>query len=72
MKRKVAIKSSSLPTRSPLPGAALYWLLLDRLGAPAWAYGVMWTLVGLAAFAWIYGLFTTEEKDVPGFGERKL
>jgi len=71
MKRKVAIKSSSMPTRSPLASAALLWLLLDRLGAPLWAYGVMWTIVGLAAIAWIHCLCTTEERDVPGFGEKK-
>jgi hypothetical protein len=71
MKRKVAIKSSSMPTRSPVAGAVLYWLLLDRLAAPAWAYGVLWTLVSLGVFAWLYCFFTTEERDVPGFGERK-
>ena len=68
MKRKTAIKSSSLPSRSPIPAAVLYWLLLDRLAAPAWAYGVLWTLVALAAFAWVYCLCTTIEHDVPGFG----
>lgn len=70
MKRKTAIKSSSLPTRSPIPGAVLYWLLLDRLGAPAWVYGVLWTLVVIGAVSWIYCLCTTTERDVPGFGDK--
>lgn len=71
MKRKTAIKVSSLPVRSPVGGAVLWWLLLDRLAAPSWAYGVLWTLVGIGAFAWAYYLCTTEWRDVPGFGERR-
>jgi hypothetical protein len=47
MKRNTVIKSSSLPMRSPLGFAMLFWLLLDRLSAPGWAFGVLWTLVGL-------------------------
>jgi len=34
MKHSTVIKSSSLPMRSPLGLAILFWLLLDRLGAP--------------------------------------
>lgn len=71
MTRKVAIKSSSLPTRSPIPAAVLYYLLLDRLGAPAWAYGVVGTLVVIGLVAWVYCLCTTVERDVPGFGDRE-
>jgi len=71
MKRKIVIKHSSLPVRSPVGGAILWWLLLDRLGAPAWAYGVLWTLVAIGAIAWIYYLFTTDWRDVSGFGDRK-
>lgn len=70
MKRKVAIKSSSLPTRSPVGVAILFWLLLDRLAAPAWAFGVMWTLVALLALAWIISFWTESQRDVPGFGEK--
>jgi len=71
MKRKIAIKSSSLPARSPVPFAILWWLLLDRLDAPGWAYGVLWTVVAAVTIAWIYCLCTTSERDVPGFGEKK-
>jgi hypothetical protein len=70
MKRKTAIKSSSLPARSPLGTAILLWLLLDYTGAPGWAFGVMWTLVAVLAINWIHCLFTTTELDVPGFGEK--
>jgi hypothetical protein len=71
MKRSTVIKSSSLPTRSPLGLAVLYWLLLDRLGAPGWAYGVLWTLVALLALFWIISFWTESKRDVPGFGEKQ-
>lgn len=70
MKRKTAIKSSSLPTRSPVGAAVLYWLLLEHIQAPGWAYGVLWTVITLASISWLWCLFTTTEKDVPGFGEK--
>lgn len=70
MKRKTAIKASSMPARSPVGGAILWWLLLEHLAAPGWAYGVMWTVVALATIGYAWCFFTTTEKDVPGFGER--
>lgn len=40
MKTKVVVRSSSLPMRSPVSSALLYWLLLEHIKAPEWAYGV--------------------------------
>lgn len=68
--KKIAIKSSSLPTRSPLMFAIVMWLLCDRLGAPDWAYGVLWTVVALRAIVFVITLFNTTFRDVPGFGEK--
>jgi len=70
-KRKIAIKSSSLPARSPVTFAAVNWLLLEHWDAPGWAYGVLWTIVALAAINWIVCQCTTVEQDVPGFGDKK-
>lgn len=70
MKRSTVIKSSSLPMRSPLGLAILFWLLLDRLGAPGWAFGVLWTLVGLLVLIWLISFKTESAQDVPGFGEK--
>lgn len=70
MKRKIVIKSSSLPMRSPIGFAILYWLLMDRLGAPGWAYGVLWTFVGLMTIVYVITFFATTYRDVPGFGEK--
>jgi len=70
MKRKVVIKSSSLQTRSPVGIAIVFWLLLDRVDAPGWAFGVLWTLVAILALAWLISFFTESVSDVPGFGEK--
>jgi len=70
MKRKIVIKSSSIQTRSPVGFAIVFWLLLDRLDAPGWAFGVLWTFVGLLALAYIASFWTESARDVPGFGEK--
>ncbi len=68
-KKKVKIKSSSLPMRSPVCAAILFWLLLEHIKAPQWAYGVLWTLVGVWLAAFTSSFFTDIEHDVPGFGD---
>lgn len=70
MKRKTAIKSTSLPTRSPIGSGVLLWLFLEHVQAPGWAYGALWTVIGIAAINWLYCIATTTEKDVTGFGEK--
>lgn len=71
MKRCTVIKSSSLPKRPPVGMAVLYWLLLDRLGAPGWAYGVLWSLVALCAIVFVISIYTETQRDVPGFGAQE-
>jgi hypothetical protein len=71
MKHVTVIKSSSLPTRSPVGFAILFWLLLDRLGAPGWAFGVLGTLVFFMTVFWIVSFWTESKQDVPGFGEKQ-
>ncbi|MCA1857437.1 hypothetical protein LE190_16105 [Massilia oculi] len=70
MKKRIVIKTSSLPVRLPVTFTTSGWLLLDRLAAPGWAFGVFWTLVAALVVGFIYGLRHTEFKDVPGFGEK--
>lgn len=68
--KKTVIKPSSLPMRSPLLFAIVMWLLCDRLAAPGWAYGVLWTVVALWSIVFVAGLRHTTFRDVPGFGEK--
>lgn len=70
MKKKVTIKRTSLPTRSPVGMIALNWLLLEHIKAPEWAYGVLWTLAALFIIVFIIAFITETERDVPGFGEK--
>jgi len=70
MSREVFIKYSSLPPRLPILFAAVAWLLLDRLNAPGWAHGVLWTLVAILVLVFIRRVYKGTFKDVPGFGER--
>jgi len=69
MKKKVVIKSSSLPMRSPAGAAVLYWLLLEHIGAPGWAYGMLWTLVCIGVVGYVASFFIERPRDVRGFGE---
>jgi len=48
----------------------LYWLLLDCLDAPGWAYGVLWTLIVQLRLYYIISLRTESKRDVPGFRKK--
>jgi hypothetical protein len=69
MKKKTVIKTSSMPMRSPVGMAVLYWLLLEHIGAPGWAYGVLWTFVGLCFIVFVASFFFETARDVRGFGD---
>lgn len=69
MKKKVKIARSSMPTRSPVGATLLLWLFLEHIGAPGWAYGVLWTFAALGAFAFVLSFFNEAERDVRGFGD---
>lgn len=68
-KSKVTIKPSSLPMASPLGFIILLGLLLDRLAAPAWAWGVLGTVAVLLAIVFLQQRLCGIERDVPGFGD---
>lgn len=69
-KKNVRIKGTSLAPRLPVTFAIVWWLLLDRLDAPGWAYGVLGSVVVLAFTVWVMALWRCEFRDVPGFGEQ--
>jgi len=43
---------------------AVSWLLLDRIGAPGWGWGVFFTLIALFWVGWFYSMFTVEFVDL--------
>ena len=64
MIRKKVIAQSNLPSRLPLNTTILFWLLLDRLNAPGWAWGALFTVVGLAWVAALIAMWKNEDVDL--------
>jgi hypothetical protein len=70
VKRRNVIALSSLPTR-PMGIAwttATVWLLMDRLNAPSWMHGAVWSIWALLCVAWLVDWWFQVHRDVPGFG----
>lgn len=68
-KSKVTIKPSSLPMASPVGFTIVLGLLLDRLAAPGWAWGVLGTVAVSLAIVFLKQRVYGVERDVPGFGD---
>lgn len=68
MKQQV-IPWKELPTKCPLFGTIVLWLLLDRLDAAQWVWGAVGVVVLVVWIVWIIGLFRDEPTSV--YGERK-
>lgn len=64
MKRR-ALHAKHRPRSLNLAWFAVAWLLADRIGMPAWAWGVWCTLIGLIAIATLVDFFTAEDVELP-------
>ena len=78
MSRTKVIAGKNLPIRLPITLSILLWLLLDRLGAPSWVWGVVGTLLAIVWIVAIYAVFTQESVELkelseypPRHGEQK-
>jgi hypothetical protein len=58
------ISPANLPMRPPLWITVMLWLLLDRVHASAFVWGVVGVLVLLAWIVWIYDMSTREDVDL--------
>lgn len=63
MKKKY-IAHANMPPRFPFMLAAVGWLLLDRLDAPDWAHGVLWTVVAVMAIGALSEIIRGEAVDI--------
>lgn len=72
MRKRTYISTECMHPKAPVHAAIVWWLLLDRFGAPGWAFGVLWTAVAILAIGFIADMVSGESKEVPGFGERML
>ena len=59
----VGFKHRAAPLFGFLQPTAIAWLLMDRLGAPTWAYGVMWTLAAIISIGFAVSHFTQTERE---------
>lgn len=62
------ISAKYLPARPPLLMSFVWWLMLDRLKASDWVWGVVGTL---GAIVWIVGIYgmCTQKYYAPEFKE---
>lgn len=70
MKKRKVISHENMPARLPIFWTALCWLVLDRVGAPGWAWGVAGTLLVLAWIVQAIDIFRSEPVEIIKLGER--
>lgn len=64
MKKRKVISSNNLPIRAPVLATFVWWLVLEKLGVPSWAFGVIGTLIAVAWVVFFIDLFNREEINV--------
>jgi hypothetical protein len=62
-KRRV-ISRKNLPTRMPLMGTFVYFLMLDRVHAASWVWGAFGVLVIIGWIAWLFDLCSRTDVDL--------
>jgi hypothetical protein len=61
-KKVVAYKN--LPTKFPLVPSIVLWLFMDRIHAPAWAWGAVWMFVGLLWVSYFWQMTLQKSVDL--------
>ena len=61
MKKKFFIPWECIGPRLPITSSVMWWLFLDKIAAPQWAWGVMFTLLALIWIVSIIGLVKAEK-----------
>lgn len=52
-----------LPTRSPISGGFLWYLVLDHFAVPGWAWGVYGCVIFIWACAWVFELGSQPHRE---------
>jgi hypothetical protein len=63
MKARKVISLKALPARIPVIPTCVAWLMLDRLDAPGWAWGVVMTFIGIVWIGSIAAIWINEYVD---------
>jgi len=69
MNRRKVISTGNFGFKLPLGEIAIAYLLLDRFSAPGWAYGIVFTILGLICICAIVS-WLCFEKSIDIFSER--
>ena len=64
MKKRKVISSKNLPMRMPIIGTLVWWLVLDKLGAPGWVWGVLGTVLFVGWIAAIADIWNRDDVEV--------
>lgn len=57
MNERKVISNSQLPVRLPVLGSLVWYMFLDHVQAPSWAWGAIGTMLGLAWIATCISLY---------------
>lgn len=63
-KRYIIRNANTRGRRVHIPSLIAIWLLMDRLNAPEWLYGIYWFIIAIIAVAFFYDVYTYEEEFV--------
>lgn len=58
------IKVTNMPPKVGVIAMMVWWLFLDKIGAPGWAYGVVYSFYGTCALHSIYRICTYKGVDL--------
>lgn len=64
MKHNKVVAFKNLPSRMPLWPTAVTWLVMDRIHAPGWAWGVAATVMVSAWISSLYGMATQKLTEI--------
>jgi hypothetical protein len=64
MKKQKVVSVRNLPTRPPIILTVVIWLLLDRLKAPGYVWGILGTLICFMWIAFVVGMFNEDMTDI--------
>ena len=62
------ISYKNLPSNLPIAKTTTFWLLLDRLHVPSWAWGVFYTLV---AIVWVVCIWLVIKQEYVELSEQE-
>jgi len=64
MKKTPVLSFTSLPSRFPITGTAVVYLLLDKFHASGWVQGAAWTVVGALWIGVFVSVFTEQKVEL--------